>query len=69
MSSNHGTCTNNKNECKQVTINSEICFSRDDVTPQTPHDIIQVSIDFIVLLELRTENISLIPGFLNFRLH
>ena len=44
MTSNHGTCTNNKNECKQVTVNSEICFSRDDATPQTPHADIQVSL-------------------------
>ena len=41
MGLNHGTCTNNKNECRTVTINSEVCFSRDDATPQTPHANIQ----------------------------
>ena len=52
MSSNHGTCKNNKNECKQVTINSEICYSRDDATPQTPHADIQVSINYTFEINL-----------------
>ena len=56
MSSNHGTCTNNKNECKQVTINSEICYSRDDATPQTPNADIQVSIVLFKLIEFNKLN-------------
>ena len=47
MTSNHGTCTNNAKECKRVTVNSNICYSRDDVTSQTPHADIQVNFYFI----------------------
>lgn len=38
---NHGTCRNGAGECKRVTIDSEVCYSRDDITSETPNSAIQ----------------------------